>query len=85
VPIRDPEYFPYALIPTPSRYPSEFFLESKPGLCPIDFSEGSTMDSGRYSYLKKLNPVAAIGNQPCADLRMLDVLDIQLYTSLYSN
>jgi hypothetical protein len=43
------------------------------------------MDSGRYSYLKKLNSVAAIGNQSCADLRMLDVLDIQLYTSLYSN
>ena len=52
VPIRDSEYFPYVVIPTPIRHLSEFFLESKPGLYPIDFSEGSTMDSGRYSYLK---------------------------------
>jgi hypothetical protein len=50
-------------------------------LCTIDFSEGSTMDSGHSSYLKLLNSVVAIGHQPCADLRMLDVLDIQLYTS----
>ena len=51
-PIRDPEYFSYSVMPTPIRHLSEFFLKSKPGLCPIDFSEGSTMDSGRYSYLK---------------------------------